>query len=179
MKKIILLVPTLLLALNATANAFPQTVQLEKETLQLNGTGLRTATFLKIKVYDMALYLEEKSDSPEAILNAKGNKRIEMHFLRNVPKEKLNNAWIEGFKKNGADLEEHKTTLEQLQAPMRDMQKDDRLVFEFTKKKTKVLINDKEVAVIKGSDFQQALLAVWLGPNPPNESLKKGILGLE
>jgi hypothetical protein len=30
---------------------------------------------------------------------------------------------------------------------------------------------------VKGADFATALLAVWIGAEPPNEELKTGLLG--
>ena len=36
--------------------------------IHLNGLGLRTATMLKVKVYVIGLYLENKSSDPQAII---------------------------------------------------------------------------------------------------------------
>jgi hypothetical protein len=39
------------------------------------------------------------------------------------------------------------------------------------------VINDKRIDSVEGKAFLKALLAIWLGPKPPNEPLKQGILG--
>ena len=45
----------------------PDTATVGGKDLQLNGLGTRKATFLKVKVYVMGLYLEKKSQDGQAI----------------------------------------------------------------------------------------------------------------
>ena len=40
-----------------------------------------------------------------------------------------------------------------------------------------VTVNGKVQGTIAGEDFARALLAIWLGPKPPNPGLKAGLLG--
>jgi hypothetical protein len=40
-----------------------------------------------------------------------------------------------------------------------------------------VSIKGKDAAVIRGDDFQRVLFSIWLGANPPNVSLREGLLG--
>ena len=42
---------------------------------------------------------------------------------------------------------------------------------------TSVLVNGDVRGVIPGSDFNAALLSVWLGREPVSESLKKAMVG--
>ena len=44
------------------------TVTLDGKTLVLNGLGVRAATFMKVKVYIIGLYLENKSSDAKAII---------------------------------------------------------------------------------------------------------------
>jgi len=60
---------------------------------------------------------------------------------------------------------------------MRDMKTGDKLTLNFIAERVDVLINDKLQTSIEGADFQQGVLSIWLGPNPPNKDLKQGILG--
>lgn len=39
------------------------------------------------------------------------------------------------------------------------------------------MINDMKKASIEGTDFQRAILSIWLVPYSPTEALKAGILG--
>jgi hypothetical protein len=60
---------------------------------------------------------------------------------------------------------------------MRDVKSGDSIVPDFSGNSVDVLVNDSRIDSIAGTAFQQALLAIWLGPRPPNEELKQGILG--
>jgi hypothetical protein len=42
---------------------------------------------------------------------------------------------------------------------------------------TRVAINGREKGVVQGDDFARAVLGIWLGPVPPSEELKEGMLG--
>jgi hypothetical protein len=43
---------------------------------------------------------------------------------------------------------------------------------------TVVNVGGKDVATIEGKDFAEVLFSLWLGPKPPSEDLRKGLLGL-
>ena len=79
---------TLLMSFGTQAQAalegvsVPDTQLVNGTTVKLNGVGLRTATFLKVKVYVMALYLETPSGSATAIIDSTDAARIELHMLR-------------------------------------------------------------------------------------------------
>ena len=143
----------------------------------LNGLGLRTATMLKVKVYVIGLYLESKSADPRAIIESSENKRIAMHFVHDVSAEKLRGGWTDGFEDNTGDVAGIKNEIAKFNASMRDVKSGDTLVLDFSGDSVDVLINDARIDTISGKAFQQAVLAIWLGPKPPNEALKQGILG--
>jgi hypothetical protein len=56
--------------------SFPDQATVGGRAVVLNGLGLRTATMLKVKVYVIGLYLENKSSDPQAIIASSDNKRI-------------------------------------------------------------------------------------------------------
>jgi len=147
------------------------------KNLALNGLGLRTATFFKIEVYVIGLYLERKSNDAKAIIESSGSKRIQMHFVRDVPAKDLRDAWKDGFKKNYEDVASIKGEIATFNASMRDVKTGDTIVLDFSGDTVGVLINGIEVDVVEGKPFQQALLSNWLGPKPPNDDLRAGILG--
>jgi hypothetical protein len=62
-------------------------------------------------------------------------------------------------------------------ASMRDVKKGESIVLDFADDTVDVLINGTRIDSVAGKAFQQALLAIWLGPKPPNDALKQGILG--
>jgi hypothetical protein len=155
----------------------PDQATVGSKTVVLNGMGLRTATMFKVKVYVMGLYLESKSNDAEAIIASSENKRIAMHFVHNVTAKELRDGWTEGFEDNTNDTAGITNEIEKFNASMRDVKEGDSIVLDFAGDSVDVLINDTRIDSIVGKAFQQAALAIWLGPKPPNEPLKQGILG--
>ncbi len=182
----LLLLPVLLPLLVVTAApaaelggvTMPDSIEVEGKTLQLNGLGLREATFLKVDVYVAGLYLEQKSSDPEAILSSGDVSRIRMQFVRNVKRKKMTEAWIEGFEKNAKDVTVLNERIDRLNGFMVDMAKGDTMTFTWLPGSgVSVSINGEDRGTIEGEDFARALWSIWLGPQPPNAGLKAGMLG--
>ncbi len=162
--------------------AFPDQVTVGAANLTLNGVGVRVKkiAFIGIKVYVAALYLTAKEADPAKILAADEPKQLVMHFLyKEVGTEKLVDGWNEGFANNsGGTLPALKERIATFDGFWSDMKKDDVAVLTYIPGQgTTVEVKGKEMGVIDGKDFAEALFAIWLGPKPPNESLKKGLLG--
>jgi chalcone isomerase-like protein len=157
----------------------PDEVSAGGKTLVLNGLGLREATILKVNVYVAGLYVPAKTSDPEAILKADLPKQIVMRFVRNVGKEKLAEAWNEGFEKNaGAAKDAVAAGLQKLDAAMEDVRSDDTIVLTYVPESgTSVTVKGKDAGTIPGADFARVLFSIWLGPNPPNIGLRDGMLG--
>jgi hypothetical protein len=160
----------------------PDQVTVGQTALTLNGMGVRIkkVAFISVKVYVAGLYLPKKASDPAQILAADEPKQLVMHFLyKNVEKEKLLEGWTDGFKNNsGASLGSLQARLDKFNAFWTDMKTGDKAVLTYVPGTgTKVEIKGKEMGGIEGKDFAEALFAIWLGPKPPNEELKKGLLG--
>jgi len=159
----------------------PDRITVGDATLTLNGMGLRIkkVAFISVKVYVAGLYLETPCKSPDRILAADEARRIVMHFLyKNVEKEKLVEAWVDGFEANAENAAALKPELNRFNGWWDDMKTGDRAVLTYIPGTgTTVEIKGKEMGVIEGKEFADALLAVWLGPDPPNKELKEGMLG--
>lgn len=149
--------------------------------LQLNGAGIRYKFIFKI--YVGALYLEKKTQSAEEAISSNGANRVLMHFLYDeVSKEKLVNAWIEGFESNiSADqFKSLKPRIDQFNNFFETLTTNDVVLLDFMPGKgTRVTIKGKEKGVIEGDDFNQALLKIWLGKEPVTDDLKDALLGFE
>lgn len=181
------LVPILVLFLAAASAAsaaelagvsFPDRAHLGERELVLNGLGLREATFLKVNVYVAGLYLERRAADADAILDSSESKRLILRFLRSVSREKIVEAWNEGFRKNAATvLPALKERLERFNGWMRDVEKGQELSFTFLPQGVEVAVGAEIRGTVEGDDFSKALLSVWLGPEPPNAGLKEGLLG--
>lgn len=177
-----LLVGVLLAARELEGVTLPDQVTVGQSTLTLNGMGVRIkkVAFISVKVYVAGLYLPHKSADAGKILSTDEPKQLVMHFLyKNVEKAKLLEGWNEGFKKNsGAKLGELQARLDKFNGWWEDMKTGDRAVLTYIPGTgTQVEIKGKAMGVIEGRDFAEALFAVWLGTAPPNEELKKGLLG--
>ncbi len=156
----------------------PDQVVLQGEKLALNGAGMRTKFFFDI--YVGALYLEKPVSHAAAVLAKPSPARVSMVIVYSeVDKGKLIKGWTSGFKKNQSKasfgaLEERLAVFNQMFV---DLEKGDRINFDFlTSGQTRVVIKGKQVGSIEGVDFQQALLAVWLGDKPADNDLKQAML---
>lgn len=156
----------------------PDQVTMDGATLHLNGMGIRKK--LWIKVYVGALYLEHTTHSAEEAIATKQYRRIEMHFMTNkATKKRMDKAWWEGFEHNSPDkMRVLRGSVEQFVGFFGDMREGDVIAFTITPKgETKVELNGKLKGTLAGEDFAEALLKVWLGPEPPSDDLKEGMLG--
>lgn len=152
----------------------PNTIKVADKTLTLNGMGIREATVFMVDVYVAGLYLEKKSKDAKAIIASESAKRIVMKFVRDVDRDDLVKAWKQGFGRSAA----LKDRVKKLNSFMTDVEERDSMVFTYIPGKgTEVAIKGKSKGVLPGADFGSALFKIWLGPNPPNEGLRTGMLG--
>ena len=166
-------------AIGATCDdvEFPDSVSIDGRELVLNGLGLRKATFLNVKVYVAGLYLPQKSTDAGQILGADQDWQLALRFVRDVDAS-MREAFEEGFEKTGADPAPLRERVDALTGMLIDFEEGQTVGF------TNDPANGVEVAVdgtakgtVEGADFAAALLAIWLGPEPPNKGLKSGLLG--
>jgi hypothetical protein len=157
----------------------PDQASVAGKTLVLNGLGLREATAFMVDVYVAGLYLEEKSSDAAAILESGQTKQLVMKFVRSVGKEKLAEAWTEGFQKNAGDKAATVADgLSKLNGAMTDVKKGDVVALTYVPDAgTTVTVKGKDAVTIPGADFERVLFSIWLGANPPNVGLREGLLG--
>ncbi|HVO49542.1 MAG TPA: chalcone isomerase family protein [Thermoanaerobaculia bacterium] len=155
----------------------PETISVGDKTLKLNGVGLRKKVVFK--VYVGGLYLETPSKDAAAILASDQAKAVRMTFLRDVSKSQLQDAFVEGFEANAKEkAASQKAAIEKLYGLLVDVKETQTLSFSYLPGKgTTVALGDKALGVIEGREFSEALFSLWLGPKPPSEDLKKGMLG--
>ncbi|MFH1037107.1 MAG: chalcone isomerase family protein [PVC group bacterium] len=159
----------------------PGTIQTDGITLVLNGAGLRTKTFLKIKVYAAGLYLPEKSDSGGAIVAADTPMAIRMVFIYDgVSPEKLVDAWNEGFENAGATASLENEIGVFNACFTREAKRGDvyDLIY-LPGKGVAVIINGAPEGMIPGLAFKKALFSIWLGDDPCDDDLKEAMLGMD
>lgn len=154
----------------------PDTIKVDGAELKLNGLGLRKAMSI-INVYIGALYVAQPSKDPEVIVNSTTTKRVVLHFLMGVEKDKMQAAWRDGFGKNATSGYSYRSDLNKLNTMMANMKKGETLTFTFFNDKVEVQVKDRSAEVIEGSDFSKTMLRVFIN-NPPDNNLKNGMLGL-
>jgi len=158
---------------------FPDQAQVDGNSLTLNGLGLRQATILKVNVYVGALYVTKTGTDANALLAANAPYEVILQFVRDVGAGDIAKGWEEGFAKNSkADLPALKDRMATMNGWMADVKSGQQLVFAFKPGiGVQVSVNGVVKGTVKGDDFGRALLAIWLGADPPNSELKAGLLG--
>lgn len=188
MKGVTVLAGLLLAATSDAAQAktchgveFPEHFQVNGADLVLNGLGMRKATFLKVNVYVAALYVKHTSRDPQPLIEPNSEAELILRFVRNVGVEDLRKAWGEGFEKTAkTQLPALNARIATLSGWMSDMKTGQTLAFRrLPGRGIQVTVNGDNKGIIPGDDFARALLAIWLGPEPPNAELKSGLLGGE
>ncbi len=153
-------------------------VVLDGQTLRLNGSGFRSVFIMDI--YQLSLYLPRLSRDVDSIIQYARPAQLRLVFLHGgVGHDMLARGWRKGFERNQtADmmirLEER---LKQFSDLFGAIHKGDEFVVDFlSNNDTRIGCNGQVQSIIHGSDFQHALLAVWLGTHPVQNSLKKALL---
>lgn len=156
---------------------FADTATVGGKTLKLNGVGLRKKAVFK--VYAAGLYVETAAKDGAAVLGADAPRQITMHFLREVDKAKLVETYREGFAANAPDkVAAQKASIDKFLGWVSDVKEGTEWVVTYVPGKgTTLAISGKESGTIEGKEFADVLFSLWLGPKPPSEDLKKGLLG--
>ena len=158
----------------------PDTATVANTPLVLNGAGVRVKFFFKI--YAGGLYLPQKSSDPAAIVAHAGPDRILMQMIYDgVSKDQFADAWHDDFKANNPDsYAALHDQIEQFISCFSDSKKGDVIIMDYVPGTgTQVYWDGNLRGTIPGEAFHKALLNVYMGPNPPTSSLKKGMLGKE
>ncbi|MES2965565.1 MAG: chalcone isomerase family protein [Bdellovibrionota bacterium] len=173
--KTLLFVLTLLASLARANPNFTQEMKVDDQgqakKLILSGVGTRKATIFKVKVYDAALYVEDKA---KIDVNDASLKVARMEFLRDVSTDDVKKAWEEGLAKtcgNPCALD-----FKEFLANVREAKKGQ--FNQYTLRSDRVTVDQggttNEYAQ-KG--LASAILKTWIGDSPPNPELKEGMLG--
>ena len=157
---------------------FSETLEWSGEPLVLNGTGVRKK-FL-FKVYSAGLYLPRRAQDVKTIAAMTGSKLIVMKFLRNVDADAIRKAWADGIKNNcEPNCQGFETLVTQINALMTDVKGGE--VLELGLDVDSVTVRreqGKDLGVVSGPGYGGMMLRVFLGPRPPTDALKKGLIGV-
>ncbi len=164
-------------ALDVAGVKVPDTMTVDGTALKLNGAGVRKKAIFK--VYVAGLYVETPSKDASALLASSDAKRMHLWMLRDVKGSSVSGAIADGFELNSkAALPQLQPRLAKLATMIPDLKEGDQLSLTWVPDKgTVVNVRGTDVGTIEGRDFADALFAVWLGPNPIQDDLKKALLG--
>jgi hypothetical protein len=149
--------------------------------LVLNGAGVRSR-FL-IKVYIGALYLPRKATTAQTILDKDEPRRMNLTLQRDIDYRQLLEAVRAGFAENNsqAELNAIKPQMDQFAkvfASIGEAKAGQVIGIEYTPDSgTRIEVDGKSQGTIAGLPFNRALMRVWLGDNPVQDSLKRALLG--
>jgi hypothetical protein len=151
--------------------------------LVLNGAGVRHKMVM-LKVYVGALYLSgKKTDAEEAIRDA-GPKRVAMHILADEVSARdfvasLNNALAANhIPAELALIEGRIRDLNRMMQSVGTLKKGSVVHLDYLPGTgTRVSVNGVDRITIKGEDFFQSMLRIWIGRKPVDGRLRDAMLG--
>ncbi len=154
-----------------------------KTRLLLNGAGVRYKMAIT-KVYVGALYLTSRKHDPEEIIRSPGAKRVSMNVLADEITAKefiasLNNALAANhIPAELALIESRIRALNRMMGTIGVLNKGGIVYLDYVPGSgTHVTVNGQEKGIIKGEDFFQALLRIWIGRKPVDGRLRDAMLG--
>ncbi len=158
--------------------AFEHTRRVGDADWLLSGTHLsRWAGLLKVSV--AALWLPPDARGRD-VLDAGTGKQLEIHYLVDIPGERLRDGTREVLARNvtPAQLARERAGLDALVNAFTDVRAGDRYTLTHVPGAGVTLaLNGRVVARAPRDETAAAIFAVWLGPAPLNEAKKRDLLG--
>lgn len=160
------------------AEKMPPQMQVGEHRLLLNGSGVRTKTFLEL--YVAGLYLIQPTNNSAAIIAADEPMAIRIKITSSlVSQSSLVESLEDGFKNATAgDTRSIRQEIDQFRKYFQeDIRKGD--VFDMVYHPQHGVIvnkNGKLVGVVGGVKFKQALFGIWLSDKPADGALRQALL---
>lgn len=157
------------------------TVQIGNQTLKLNGAGVRYKVVFK--VYVAALYLPELRSTTQEVLALQGAKRVTLVMMRDLSNDDLGQRFLDGLR-NNLDANERTrligamVTFGKIFSIVPKLKKGDILTFDWVPGTGVVCqLNGEKIGDhISDPNFYNAVLKIWLGNQPADETLKHKML---
>lgn len=150
--------------------------------LKLNGAGMRAILF--VKFYAIGLYLPEKKTTPADVQAVAGPRRIALHIQREINSDEFGQLFIKGMNNNSTKEEKSKVIAQTIKfgemfASMEPVKKGDVITLDWIPGTGTVAgLNGKKIGeTMPDIAFYNAVLRIWLGEMPAQESVKRELLG--
>ena len=174
----VLLMTSMAEAREVSGKNIPESITAGENTLLLSGAGTRTKMWMSI--YAAGLYLPEKMQNDQKIINADIPMALKLHVISGLMSaEKMEKALREGFEKStNENLAPIKDRMEKfILAQRAELNKDDILEYVYTPGKgVSVFSKGKLATTVEGLDFKKAVFGIWLCDDPCDEDLKEELL---
>ena len=161
---------------------FDDTATVGGKSLVLNGLGMRQ--IIIVKVYAAALYVTEKKTSSADVQALTTPKRVALNMQREVNSDEFGQLFITSMNKNSTKEEKAKVVNQTVKfgemfASMEKVKKGDVITLDWIPGTGTVLTvkGKAQGEPFKEPEFFNALLRIWLGPNPADWKLKDALLG--
>ena len=158
------------------------TTDVRGTALQLNGAGVRYKAIFK--VYTAALYTGKKAATPDEVYTQPGNKRISITMLREIDPNELGKLFSRGVEDNSPRGEMAKLIpglmkTGQIFSSMKKLAPGDNFTIDWIQGVGVVFLvkGVPQLDPVKEPEFYNALLRIWLGPQPADWKLKDALLG--
>ncbi len=175
---------TSVFALDVAGVKVDERIKLANQDLVLNGAGVRYAAAGFVRVYVAALYLPQKKTTSNEIGALKGPKRMQLSVMREINSNDFSKALLSGMRANLSSAEQQKhfeslLKLGSIFGQIPSLKKGESITIDsIPGTGVVILVNNKRVGeVFQDDTFFQALLQIWVGPKPIDESLKPVLLG--
>ena len=157
-------------------------VEVQGSKLALNGAGIRYKAIFK--VYVAGLYLDKRASTPEEVFATPGPKRISITLLREIDANELGKNFTRGLEDNTprgdmAKLIPALIRMGQIFSDQKKLLPGENFTIDWIPGSgTIVTVKGKaQGEPFKEIEFFNALLRIWLGPQPADGKLKEALLG--
>jgi hypothetical protein len=133
----------------------------------LTGTAIRVKTiaFVDIKVYEISHYMKSPPSpkSKQAVIDADVDKKFVWKMLRDVDKEKIQNALKDAFAMNGyTDGGKISAFMSAFSGDLKE-NANVTISYDSAKKETTAKVGGGGSATVAGADFMKAVWSIWFG----------------
>jgi hypothetical protein len=145
--------------------------------LVLNGMGIRSVTFLNIRVFVAGLYLERRTRNPVEALHEQ-TKLVVITFLRDAERSRMLDAMRSGIDSQPARIKQMaQKNWPDFERRLPDPRKDGRMALAYAQGRLELRHNNKLAGSWNDPGLAEALFSMWLGQRPVDSDLKQGLLG--
>jgi hypothetical protein len=161
---------------------FDDSLRLANRDLRLNGLGVR-AVFI-FKAYVAGLYLGDKASTGQEVLLDQGPKRLQLRMLMEIGSNDIKKALVDGMRKNVSEaqwnaMQDRVTSFARTIDGIGVTRPGDTINLDYLPDRGMTLaVNEvPRGSAISGQDFYKALLEIFVGDDPVDTRLRKGLLG--